>query len=54
MYKGSDYFVQFVSISTFQKHFLGKYGAFIEMVLKIYGNEPVIPVTEMQQLIAHL
>ncbi|KAF3333842.1 roothairless 1 [Carex littledalei] len=37
-----------------KKEFLAKYEAFVEMVLKIYGNEPVTPVAEMKQLLASL
>ncbi|KAJ4788099.1 Exocyst complex component SEC3A [Rhynchospora pubera] len=37
-----------------KKEFLDKYAAFVEMVLKIYGNEPVTPVAEIKELIASL
>lgn len=48
------FFVHLWVFWTFQKDFVDKYEAFVEMVLKIYGNEPVTPVAEMKQLIAPL
>jgi hypothetical protein len=35
-----------------QKEFLDKYESFVQMVTRIYGNEPIMPVAEMRDVLA--
>jgi hypothetical protein len=35
-----------------QKEFLDKYESFVQMVTRIYGNEPIMSVDEMRDVLA--
>jgi len=35
-----------------KKEFLDKYESFVQMVSRIYGNEPIMSVAEMKEILA--
>lgn len=36
-----------------QKEFLDKYESFVQMVTRIYGNEPIMSVADMKDVLAN-
>lgn len=35
-----------------QKEFFDKYESFVQMVTRVYGNEPIMSVNEMKEVLA--